>query len=139
LAYTTLAVWLAALALSLSFTYTFLNNYRGIIMKQTIGLHEFRNAFHAYGRDNHFSYEGLEVLFNSLEDLDENMELDVIALCCDFSEYDLKELLNAYDITDEVLTDDNESELLAIATDYLSDNTWLCGVTEQNTFVFQQF
>jgi ABC-type anion transport system duplicated permease subunit len=32
LAYTTLAVWLAALAFSLSFIYTFLNNYRGIIM-----------------------------------------------------------------------------------------------------------
>jgi hypothetical protein len=32
LAYTILAVWLAALALLLLFTYTFLTNYKGIIM-----------------------------------------------------------------------------------------------------------
>jgi hypothetical protein len=32
LVYTILAVWLAALALSLSFIYTFLTNYKGIIM-----------------------------------------------------------------------------------------------------------
>lgn len=112
-------------------------------MKQTINLDTFRQAFVNMGRDNHFSYEGLEVLFDSLEGFEQDTghenELDVIALCCDFSEYDLAELLNAYDITDEVLTDDNEAELIGIATDYLNENTWLCGVTEQNTFVFQQF
>ena len=107
-------------------------------MIKTINLYDFREAFRLYDRTN-FSYEGLELLFNGLEDLDSNYELDVIALCCDFAEYDLKELLNAYNITDDVLTNDNESELLAIATDYLSENTWLIGLTEQNTFVFQQF
>jgi hypothetical protein len=111
-------------------------------MIQTINLNQFRDAFQAHERTN-FSYEGLEVLFNHLEqwenDTGEEWVMDVIGLCCEFVEYDLKDLLNAYDITDEVLTDDNESEMLAIATDYLSENTWLCGLTEQNTFVFQQF
>jgi hypothetical protein len=102
-------------------------------MKQTIGLHEFRNAFQTYGRDNHFSYEGSEILFNALEDLDENMELDVIALCCDFSEMTEDEVRQHYTIDEDVSVED-----------FLSDNTWLCGIaepsfTEQNTFVFQQF
>lgn len=111
-------------------------------MKQTIGLYEFRNAFDAHERNN-FSYEGQEVLFNALEEIEsasgEEIELDVIALCCDYSEMDLRELLDHYDITDEELTDDNEAELLELATDYIAEHTFLCGVTPQNTFVFQSF
>lgn len=109
-------------------------------MKQTIGLYEFRNAF---SDRNNFSYEGLEVLFDYLEqfeqDTGEEIELDPIALCCDYSEMDLQELLNYYDITDDELTDDNEAELLGIATDYINENTFLCGLTPQNTFVFAVF
>ena len=112
-------------------------------MIQTINLHEFREQFRLHQRTN-FSYEGLEVLFNHLEqwenDTGEQWVLDVIGLCCEFSELSLSELLDSYtDITDEPLTDDNEAELLSIATDYLNENTWLCGLTEQNTFVFQSF
>lgn len=112
-------------------------------MIQTINLHQFREAFRLHERTN-FSYEGLEVLFNHLEqwenDTGEQWVLDVIGLCCEFSELSLSELLDSYtDITDEPLTDDNEAELLSIATDYLNENTWLCGLTEQNTFVFQSF
>jgi hypothetical protein len=110
---------------------------------QTINLYQFRAAFTNAGRENNFSYEGLEVLYDALQDFAEidatPIELDVIALCCEFSEMSLSELLDSYDITDEKLTDDNEAELLAIATDYLSENTWLCGITENNTFIFQQF
>jgi len=59
-------------------------------MKQTVGVYEFRNAFKAHQRDN-FSYEGLEALFNFLESMEDGcsteIELDVVALCCDFTEY----------------------------------------------------
>lgn len=110
---------------------------------QPINLYSFRDAFKRAGRENQFSYEGLGVLFDALQDFAESdarpYELDVIGLCCEFTEMSLSELLESYDITDEKLTDDNEAELLYIATDYLSENTWLCGITENNTFVFQQF
>lgn len=62
-------------------------------MKQTIGLSEFRSAFHNMGRGNQFSYDGLKALFNYLEEVDEDMELDVIALCCEFKEYEDEEAL----------------------------------------------
>jgi hypothetical protein len=111
-------------------------------MKQTINLFDFRRAFKDHDLDN-FTYEGLNLLFEHLEgferDTGEEFELDVIALCCEFSEMPLSELLESYDITDEKLTDDNEAELLGLATNYLSDNTLLCGVTENNNFVFQEF
>jgi hypothetical protein len=110
---------------------------------QPINLYSFRDAFKQAGRENQFSYEGLGVLFDGLQDFSESdakpYELDVISLCCEYTEMSLSELLESYDITDEKLTDDNEVELLGLATDYLSDNTWLCGITENNTFVFQAF
>ena len=60
-------------------------------MKQTISVYDFHDAFHAMGRSGNFSYAGRAALFEWLEeaerDVGEEYELDVIALCCDFSEY----------------------------------------------------
>lgn len=69
-------------------------------MKQTITLYDFRAAFKALRPEN-FSYDGLEVLFEYLESIEEGtgeeIELDVIALCCDFSEIPLSEILEERD------------------------------------------
>ena len=60
-------------------------------MKQTINEYQFRRAFETT-RPNNFSYEGLTALYDYLEQLEEDtgqeIELDVIGLCCDFTEYD---------------------------------------------------
>ena len=60
-------------------------------MKQTINEYQFNDAFQKR-RPNSFSYEGLTALYDYLEDLEEDtgeeIELDVIGLCCDFTEYD---------------------------------------------------
>ncbi len=60
-------------------------------MKQTINVNDFRDAFTEYGRNDNFSYDGLRALFDYLEDYEEDtgeeLDLDVIALCCDFTEY----------------------------------------------------
>lgn len=56
----------------------------------TVSLNEFRDAFHEMDRGDQFSYKGLEALFNELEEYNEStdtpFELDVIALCCDYTE-----------------------------------------------------
>jgi hypothetical protein len=102
-------------------------------MKQSINLHQFRNAFKDMNRENQFSYEGLEVLFNHLEqyesDTGESVEFDVIGLCCEFVEMTEQEIKDSYASASEY--DDVE--------DFISENTWYCGRTEQNTLVFQQF
>jgi len=56
-------------------------------MKQTITKYDFIDAFRNAGREDNFSYEGLCALFDWLEELGEEIELDVVALCCEFSEY----------------------------------------------------
>ena len=59
-------------------------------MKQTVTRYMFRDAFSA--RPNNFSYEGLDALFDYLEDYEdstgEEIELDPIGLCCEFTEYE---------------------------------------------------
>jgi len=60
-------------------------------MKQTINFYEFAAQFQSI-RPNSFSREGLIALWEYLEQFEEDtgheIELDVIALCCDFTEYD---------------------------------------------------
>ena len=60
-------------------------------MKQTVNSSDFVDAFRTHNRMDQFSYEGLKALFEHLEqyeeDAGEETELDVIALCCDFSEH----------------------------------------------------
>tara|TARA_R100001440_G_scaffold9986_1_gene18364 strand:- start:522 stop:824 length:303 start_codon:yes stop_codon:yes gene_type:complete len=60
-------------------------------MKQSINEYQFRDAFHKMGRGEQFSYDGLKALYDYLEQLGDNtgeeIELDVIALCCEYAEY----------------------------------------------------
>jgi hypothetical protein len=86
-------------------------------MKQTINIHQFRNAFARAGREENFSYEGQEALFDWLEsyeeDTGEEIELDVIALCCDFTEYtDLDEAIDYYSIDVDSDEDDKRQQVI---------------------------
>lgn len=60
-------------------------------MKKTINFYEFEQEFIGYNRGNNFSYAGKKALFDYLEDLESDtgkeIELDVIALCCEYTEY----------------------------------------------------
>lgn len=61
-------------------------------MKQNITLSSFCDSFQAMGRGEQFTYRGLEALFDFLEEMEadtgEEVTLDVIGLCCDFSEHE---------------------------------------------------
>jgi len=63
-------------------------------MIQTINLSRFRDAFQYMDRKDQFSYDALEVIYDFMEECDPNWELDVIALCCDFTEYENLEEFN---------------------------------------------
>lgn len=57
----------------------------------TVNVHEFIQQFKDRGRDSQFSREGLQALFQYLEDYSEDtgedFQLDVTELCCDYTEY----------------------------------------------------
>jgi len=63
-------------------------------MKTNVTNYDFHRAFESIRPDN-FSYKGLNALYDWLieyeESTDLETELDVIALCCELSEYDSRE------------------------------------------------
>jgi len=73
-------------------------------MKMTVNESMFRDAFRSIRPEN-FTYEGLGALFEVLTDLEsdvgEEYELDVIALCCEWSEATLDEIRDNYSLNDE--------------------------------------
>tara|TARA_B100001939_G_scaffold83038_2_gene70808 strand:+ start:5598 stop:5921 length:324 start_codon:yes stop_codon:yes gene_type:complete len=69
-------------------------------MKQTINSYQFIDEFRSI-RPNNFSYEGLNALYDWFEEYEEStgeeVELDVIATCCEFTEFEsLKEFQENY-------------------------------------------
>ena len=101
-------------------------------MKQNINEYDFRRAFETMRPDS-FSYEGQGALFESFEQLEEDtgseIELDVVAICCDFAEYTLDELNSEYDLD---LEDIDE------AIEHFNDLTYVIPVNDE-TLILQAF
>jgi hypothetical protein len=100
-------------------------------MINTINKYEFSDAFQKMGRGDQFSYEGLIALFYYLEmseeDIGEPIELDVISLCCEYSEYEnLKEFQDDYG---------DEYETL----ESIYNRTALIQVEDTERFIIQNF
>jgi len=98
-------------------------------MKRTVNMYDFERAFKDFDRDN-FSYDGLKALFEYLEEYEdgtgEEVELDVIALCCEYMEYDsLKEYNDDYDT--------KYSEI-----EQVGDDTQVIPI-DDNSFIIQQY
>ena len=94
-------------------------------MKKTINFYDFEQAFAAAGRAEQFSREALKAIFEMMlsieDDCGEELELDVIAICCDWSEDSVEEIAENYgiDITGYVSSEEKSEAVL----DYLQDNT----------------
>ena len=73
-------------------------------MKTTVTEHDFVEAFKRMGRGGQFSRDALLTIFEYLEELEdstgEELELDVIGICCDFTEYE-----DALEAADQCLSD----------------------------------
>ena len=97
---------------------------------QTVNFSMFRDAFQAVLPDN-FNYDGQRALFDYLENLSDDMgepvELDVIALCCDWRQMTLDEIKDQYNIPED-----------EDAIDWLNDNTSVICVAE-DSYLFRVF
>lgn len=79
-------------------------------MKKTINFYEFTDEFTKMGRENQFTYEGKKALFEYLEQYEEEtgeeIELDIIALCVEYTEYEnLEEFNDNYNLECEDIDD----------------------------------
>lgn len=118
------------------------NTSFGIV--KTFNEYDFINEFKAYNRMDNFSYKGLRILFESLEqlaiDCEMNIEMDVIALCCEYNEDTIADIIANYDID---LSDESYDSKEDLVEEYLQYNTYVCGQYEDDDgvtyFVYQSF
>lgn len=90
---------------------------------------QLRAKFKEWGRYNQFSIYGYDALVDYFSEFDENIELDIIGICCDFSEYTADELINDYGEQNE--TADETAERLR-------DVTWIIELDNGN-YLLQNF
>lgn len=88
-------------------------------MKVTLSRHEFVRMFDTYNRSNNFSVEAREALFDYFEEIDADMELDVIAVCCEYSEYEsLEEFQKDYSEDYESIEDiEKDTQVIRLSGD----------------------
>ena len=107
---------------------------------QTIAQGDFINAFEQSSRKDQFSSEALEAIFNYLDTISEetgqDIELDIVAICCEWAEMTWQEVAMSYDI--DLAHCDDDDERIGEVEDYLSRNTQFCELSDGN-FVFIQF
>ena len=106
-------------------------------MKTTVNVYDFHREFELI-RPNNFSRAGLNVLFDYFDEYEqesgEEMELDVIAICCDFTEATWQEIADNYsiDLTEAELG----GEKYEIVKTYLEDQGALIGEVDDG-FVYR--
>jgi hypothetical protein len=116
-------------------------------MYQRISEYDFQDAFHSIRPDN-FSDEGLRLLFDWFTELEdgtgEQIELDVIAICCDYCESTVKEIIDDYFdflCSDKVFGNyETYEEIQEVVANYLNARTTVIGTTKGgNAFVYEAF
>lgn len=110
-------------------------------MYQSVNFNVFLNAFANHGRENQFSYEAKRIIFDYIEDYErdtgEPVELDVVAICCDFIEDTAEQIIA--DCHFELDENSQDSVVLQVV-DMLSYYTTICGYDEEkNIIVYHSF
>ena len=107
-------------------------------MKRSVNFSAFVDAFRAHGRYDQFGYDALQVLFGYLEELEadtgEEFELNVIAICCEYSVDSPDDIAEQYGINLSECGDDQDK--LDTVTKWLNDNTSVCGTTPTGQIVY---
>jgi hypothetical protein len=108
-------------------------------VKTSVSRYDFERAFFDANRKENFSYEGLNLLFDYMEEYEANtgeeIELDVIALCCDYCEETEEGIIENYSIDMEGVEED---ERTTVVREYLEYHTTVVGETASG-FVFACF
>jgi hypothetical protein len=102
------------------------------MIKQTVNFSQFCDSFSDTYKNN-FSYEGKRALFDYLEQLSEDtgedIELDTIALCCEYTEYESLEEYNK---------DYNTSNPFD-SLEEVEENTQVIRIEGSDGFIIQQY
>lgn len=103
---------------------------------------DFIGTFLIRGRGHQFTDAALHSIFKELESLAEDtntpIELDVIAICCEYTENFVEHIAAEYgiDITD---CGDDEDMLANTVLTYIRDESGFAELTDEGTIVYRSF
>lgn len=101
-------------------------------MYTRISKYDFMEAFRNMDMYDQFGYEALSALFDYIEDVEQDtgveIDLDVVAICCDYTVSTLKEVRDEYDLDEDV-------DVL----EYLMDNTVVVEELDDGRILYQNF
>jgi hypothetical protein len=107
---------------------------------QTLSKSSFIDAFTHSSRKDQFSYEALEAIFDYLEDYSDStgepVELDIVGICCEWSEMTWQDVAMSYGV--DLSSCDDDDERIGEVESFLCDNTTVLDLGE-GSFVFVQF
>ena len=110
-------------------------------MKQSVNFYQFADAFTNSDRANQFSRDALSAIFDWIEnyenDTEEETELDIIAICCDWSEESPEEIAENYGL--DVSTCAGRDEIAESVMDYLQDNAGAAISLDSGKIVYLKF
>ena len=99
-------------------------------MKTNMNRNAFIEAFKKSDEyNNQFSPEALNLIFDYLEEIDENMDFDMVIICCNYIESTLDDINNDYD---------KNFKSISSARKFLENHTNVIGVTG-NSIVYDNF
>lgn len=104
-------------------------------MKMTLSLYDFRTEWARSSRKNSFSYNGLELLYDHLEETDPDYDLDIVELDSSWTEAAIDQILSDYDLD----LNPKIENALERALEALNDKTIALGITSEDTIVFLEF
>jgi hypothetical protein len=112
-----------------------------MVIVQTINsATQFADMFKQSSRADQFSYEALEAIYEYLEDYSrdtgEDVEFDVVAICCDWYEMTWQEVADQYSVD---LSDVADEDKAGAVWDFLTDESAGVYRVGDDSFVFVQF
>ena len=78
---------------------------------------DLREHFRAYDRD-YFTLDAYQSLIDYYDDCGEDLELDVIAICCDWCEADWEDIQSDYNNHEDLANCDNIDDFLEVLNEY---------------------
>lgn len=107
-------------------------------MKTSVSFYQFCDAFQDAGRQDQFSYDAKRALFDYIEqyeaDCGTEYELDPTALCHEYEEADVIDIIKQYAI--EIEENSDEDEVKEQVIEWLQDNTQYVGEGKDNMLVY---
>ena len=109
-------------------------------MKQSVNFNDFIDSFKRFDRYDQLGYDALRIIFDYLEEYEDNtgeeLELDVIAICCDYSCEHYTAIASNHSIDLEGL---DEDEAKSAVIEYIRDNSCYLGEANDGDLVYQCF